>query len=138
MTDEQPTQIEDVPNANLFKILSQLAAVWNLHVVYYTEEDTTVVSGNSDYANTDVVAWGAAICKIGLVYERWSEEENEAMVVLKFQYFIINVLRQLANAWESGDLKIEGFTDEGLLIVSSRESRSAEEQADKDGPGGAD
>ena len=60
------------------------------------------------------------------------------MVVLKFQYFIINVLRQLANAWESGDLKIEGFTDEGLLIVSSRESRSAEEQADKDGPGGAD
>ena len=114
-----------MPNKNLFKLLSQLAAVWNLHVVYYTKEDTVVISGNADYANTDVVAWGAAICKVGLVYEEWSQEQDEGIMVMKFQYYIINVLRQLANAWESGDLKIEGFTEEGLLIVSSRDSRDS-------------
>jgi len=136
MTAKQPTI--DVPNPQMFHTLSQLANVWNLHVVYYKDEDTVVISGNADYANTDVVAWGAAICKVGLVYERWSAETDQSLIVLKFQYYLINVLRQLANAWECGDLKMEGFTDEGLLIVSHREKEDPpEEVKDDDGSDGA-
>lgn len=101
-----------------FEILSRLACPFGFHLKFDTTTDTLTVSGHTDYADSVNIAGFAGSSGAILTFTNWQRTpRTQDKVIMVFRQFLIVVLRNFANALETGDIGFVSSDQDGTLTL---------------------
>lgn len=127
MSKAKPKPKPEQPSS--FEILSRLAVPFGFHMKLDTVADILTISGHTDYADSVNIAGFAGCSGAVLTFTDWQKTpRTHNQVILVFRQFLIVVLRDFANALESGDIGFISSSQEGILTLGPpRPETEAEE-----------